>query len=429
MGDGSWTRRRGTAGVLAALAVVVALVSACAPPLIGVPAPRSGPAAPSTPAVREPQRCGHPAAGAEPALAAPELVDLDPTAVSDAIAYASARGAQSVRVYRRGCLVGRSWLDPTNERSPLAAWSMTKGVVSLLAGRAITQGRLGLDDPIGHHLEGLSEQHGRITVRHLLTQTSGLRFAWANDLNAAATGDSARLVLTRPFEAEPGERFIYAQTTVTALVAVIEAAVGEDLQRYAARELFEPIGISGGDWRWQRDGAGRTQGFAFLDMSPRAFARLGLLMQSGGTWQGRRLISEEYIEQGAAGTEANPGYGFLWSSNRGERYRSSGYVEQDWLERRWLRSAPADAFGLSGMFNQNVIVIPSLEMVVVRMGLPQELFGDPMGMVKLRNPAWDHRFFQILMRGVRDVDVEDPGEWAPDPDIEIDPRYIIGIGF
>jgi CubicO group peptidase (beta-lactamase class C family) len=379
--------------------------------------------------VREPQRCEQPAGDRDEPAADPAAVEMDPDAVASAIAYASARGAQSVRVYRHGCLIGRSWLDPSTERSPMASWSMTKGVVSMVVGRAVTQGHLRVDDPIGAHLPGLSPAHARLTVRHLLTQTSGLRFAWLNDLNAAATGDSAALVLTRPFEAEPGTRFIYAQTVLTALVAVVEAAVGEDFQRYADRELFGPIGIRRAEWSWQRDGAGRTQGFAFLDMSPRAFARLGSLLLEEGRWRGRRLIDAGYVRDGAMGTEANPGYGYLWWTNRGERYRGSGYLEDEWLERRWLRSAPPDAFGLSGLFNQNVIVVPSLDLVVVRMGLPQELFGDPLGMVRARHPDWDHRFFQILLAGVRDVDVPDPGPWEPDPEFVIPLRHLVGIGF
>jgi CubicO group peptidase (beta-lactamase class C family) len=404
---------------------------ACARPIVGVPVAPDAPSAPVGPApapIRS-TACDQPAIGEQVSQASPAEVGLDPGATEAAVAYASARGALSVRIYRRGCLVARSGLDPTNEWSPMATWSMTKGVVSLLVGRAVSLGHLGVDDPIGAHLGGLDDAHAAITVRQLLNQTSGLRFAWANDLNAAATGDSAALVLQRPFEAAPGTRFLYAQTTLTALVAVVEAAVGEDLQAFAARELFEPVGITRGEWRWQRDGAGRTQGFAFLDMAPRALGRLGLLMLAEGRWRERQLISADYVRQGARGTTANPGYGFLWWTNEGTTHRQAGYVD-DWLPRRWSPAAPTDTFGLSGMFNQHVFVIPSLEMVVVRMGPPNELFGDPMGEIAGRRPAWDHRFFTLLMAGVRDVELPAPPPWTPDPDrVPVDLAHAVGVGF
>lgn len=424
--------RRGLVA-FAALLAAVSVTGACAAPLVGVPSGSSATAeveVEAAPAVPAPEPCEVPDNRSRFEVADPARVAMDATAVQDAVEYAAARGAQSVRVYRHGCLVARSANDAATEWSLMPTWSMTKGVVAMVTGRAVQLGLLGLDDPIGDHVDGLDDAHGAITVRQLLTQTSGLRFAWANDLNAAATGDSAALVLQRPFEADPGTQFIYAQTTVTALVAVVEAAVGEDLQSFAQRELFAPVGIARGEWAWQRDGVGRTQGFAFLDMTPRAMGRLGSLLLDDGTWNGQQLLSADFIAQGAAGTEANPGYGFLWRTNAGERHRDSGYVEGDWLERRWVPAAPADMFGLSGMFNQNVFVLPGLDMVVVRMGLPAGMFGDPVAEWEGERPAWEHHFFRTLLSGVLDEPVQDPGDWRPDPDRQIvDLAHVIGIGF
>ena len=429
MGAG-FRRAGGRAGWLAIGVVAVALSAACAPPLIGVP--KVGPVTPAQPPTSQPPavqlpdaECAQPAAGTEFEQAEPEAVGLVAEALVEAMDYGSARGAQSLRVYRHGCLIARSANDPMADWVPLPAWSMTKGVVALVTGRAITMGHLSLDDPIRRHVAGLDAAHGAITVRQLLTQTSGLRFAWANDLNDAGTGDSAALALRRPFEATPGSQFVYAQTTVTALVSVVEAAVGEDFQAFAARELFRPIGIPDTEWTWQRDSAGRTQGFAFLEMSPRSFGRIGSLMLEQGTWRGRELIAASYFAEGRTGTAANPGYGFLWMTNRGERHIDTGPALQR-RERRWIRSLPADAFGLTGMFDQHVVAVPSLDIVVVRMGLPADLFVDPIGDVDLFRPSWDHRFYRLLMASVTDVDVPDAGDWTKDPDPPpIEPRYLI----
>lgn len=424
------------AGLVAAAIVAALVATACAPALVGagrVPAPEPGPrTSPGSVALRSPgpaPRCVQPSADGDFERVAPASVALDAEAVRGAVEYSSARGAQSVRVYRHDCLVATSGNDALVGGTPMATWSMTKGVVSMLVGRAVAQGSLSVDDPIGAHLGGLDAEHGAITVRQLLTQTSGLRFAWVNDLNAAGTGDSVAATLRRPFEHAPGTRFMYAQTTITVLVAVVEAAVGEDLQAYAARELFAPIGIPESHWRWDRDGAGRTQGFAFLDMSPEGFARLGSLLLAEGRWNDRQLIDASYIREGRRGTDANPSYGFLWRTNEGDRFPFFGYVEDDWLERRWLPPAPPDAFGLTGLFDQRLVVVPSLGLVVVRMGLPEDLFADPIGQVRGREPSGHHRFVEQLLGGVTDSTLV-PQPWVPDPDLDwLDLEHLVGVGF
>ena len=419
----------------AGLACVAVLSSGCVPALVGALPDASGgdggagELPPRPPAQLGAQRCEQPTADGEFERVDPERVDLRADAVAEAIEYATAKGGQSVRVYRHDCLVGTGGWDPLTEASLLPAWSMTKGVVSVVAGRAVTLGLLDVDAPIGRYLDGLDEAHAAITVRHLLTQTSGLRFAWANDLNAAATLDSARRVLTRPFEAEPGTKFIYAQTTVTALVSVVQAAVGEDFQAFADREVFRRIGIERHEWHWERDVVGTTQGFAFLSMTPKGFARIGSLLGDGGRWRGEPLIDPEYIRQGATGTPVNPGYGFLWRTNHGPDGVPGPLQDPELVS---MSAAPEDTFYLSGLFEQNVIVVPSLDLVIVRMGLPEQIFGDPMGEVKGRRPDWDHRFFRILLSGVTDVALADPGEWVPPPEgppegLELE--HLIGIGF
>jgi CubicO group peptidase (beta-lactamase class C family) len=416
---GARIRRRSAARLVAAFVAVALLgsLASCARPLIG-----GGSADTSAPAADgEPRRCDPPSPGKAFTVAEPESVQLDRSGLEAAVHYATVRGAQSVRIYRHGCLVARSANDPATEGVPLSGWSMTKGVVATVVGRAAALGRLGVDDPISAHLDGLDPAHGAITIRQLLTQTSGLRFAWVNDLWAATYADSAALTLQRPFEAEPGTRFLYAQGTLTALVAVVEAAVGEDFQSFTARELFEPIGIRRGDWRWGRDGVGRTHGFFALEMTPVAWSKLGQLLLDEGSWCGRRLLEAGFIRQGATGSTANPGYGFNWWTNAGDWHLNSGFPGYQRKDRPLWPALPRDAFGYSGLFDQEVTVVPSLDMVIVRMGLPPELFGDPLGESPGIRPKWDWRFDRLLMQAVTDVDVHDPGDWryeGPEPPVD-----------
>lgn len=410
-------------GLLSAAALTVGTLSSCAAPLVGIVPPSAGGQKPGGPgpgsgSVQHPQpgdkltRCDQPAADADFERVNPEQVGLTAKSVTEAIEYADARGAQSVRIYRNDCLVGTSANDELTGWSKMPAWSMTKGVVSMIAGRAYTLGKLDLDASIGKYLNGLNEEQQKITVRNLLTQSSGMRFAWANDLNDASQFDSVKRLFERPFEAEPGTEFIYAQTTVTAVVAVVEAAAGEDFQSFAAREVFEPIGITADQWTWARDGGGRTQGFAFLDMTPKAFARLGSLLANDGNWDGTRIISSDYITQGATGSTTNTNYGFLWRTN----LVPEGVEPTIDTIRDSIPAATPRTYWLSGLFNQNVFVLPELDIVVVRMGFPSDIFGDPIGESEGERPRWEHYFFRGLLSGVTDVEIPDPGAWKPVPE-------------
>lgn len=396
-------------------ALLVALLAACT-----VPTPPAD--IPDRPTAVAAAGCELPAAGRDFQRVAPAAVDLDPEVVRRVVDYVAVTGARSYRIYRRGCLVGDGGLDPGSADDPQTSFSMTKSVVSLVVGRAITAGRLRLDDPVGPHLRRagveVDEAKAALTVRHFLTQTTGVRMSYVQDLVEAVSGDSVAAFLARPFEAVPGTTFIYAQTAVTALTVVVEGAVGRDFQDYARDELFRPVGIEDREWRWARDPGGNTQGFAALEMSPRGFARLGMLAGRAGVWDGRRLIRRDYLDEAQRGaTGSNPCYGFLIRSNRSPRCANDGVPTAQIFDRRWLPPAPPDAFGFSGAFDQEATVIPSLDMVLVRMGPPSFLTRDPLGPTSdLFNAAWSHRSARLLMRGVRDVPQPLGPDWAPDPD-------------
>lgn len=389
--------------VLAAtLLVVGALVAAgCVPPAISA---RRTPAGPSGQGLlgklgdagRPPSSCPLPAGADAFGTAAPDEVDIDPGAVERAVWIATLNLAASVRIYRHDCLVATSGRDGETERKPENLWSATKGVLSILVGRAVTMGKLGLDDPIGRYLPQADPAHGAITVRQLLTQNSGLRFAWANTIASGIDRDSVAYTLSLPFDHQPGTYFEYAQTTLTTLGAVVEAAVGRDLQEFAREEVFEPLGIPDSRWSWERDGAGHTYGYAFLSMAPLDLARIGELLLHRGEWNGRRIVDAAYVDEMGRGSPTNPGYGFLVWSNEGERYFTTSALVRKERDHRWLAAVPPDTYALSGLFDQFVYVLPSLDMVVVRTGA-QGLSG------------WAHEMFRALLGGLRDVPYSDPG--------------------
>lgn len=411
---GTRRRRRRAAALLVAVALAS---SACALP-VSIPraAPRpeqaGPPSGPTTgtgtgeaPAPRTAVECSQPAGEAPFSTAAPEDVLIDPEAVRAAIGDLSMITARSVRIYRHDCLVGTSGLDWVNDSTPYELWSMTKSVLAMLVGVAITQGHLSLDDTVGQHLPEATGQHAEITLRQLLTQTSGLTFAWANTI-AALEGDSVAHVLRLPFLHEPGTFFEYAQNPLQLVGVMVERATGSDLQDLAQQELFDPLGIPRSRWEWLRDGAGHTLGFAGLQMASVDLARLGSLLLHGGEWRGQRIISEEYVRQMGSSSPTNPGYGFLTWTNQGETYISASALARRQIHHRWIPAAPPDLMGLSGLFDQELWVIPSLDMVVVRTGNVA-----PMG--------WKHDFLRRLLQGLEDVPFTDPGPAPLDDGLDL----------
>lgn len=372
-------------------------------------------------------RCALPALGEEFASLTPEQLDLDPAAVSQALLYANSTNALSVRIYRYGCIAGKGLLDPLMESVPNNVWSTTKGVVSMLTGRAIALGLLRLDDNVGKFLPEADAEHAAITVRDLLTQSSGLHFAWSGDLLELGGPDSVRYTLALPFDSPRGTDFTYGQTTVTLLAKLVERAVGYDLQEFAQQELFGPLGIARDDWFWLRDRAGNTHGYAFLFMPSKNLARLGQLMVNGGVWGERRLLTSGYVSDAGAPSSTNGFYGYLLWSNRSD----SGYPVEllsdvQPVNHPLVASAPRDMFMFVGFLDQIVFVVPSLDMVVVRTGLPGNFELDLQTVTSAHPGRWMHEFFRILMRGVKDRSIADPGPYPGyDTPLALDLQYFV----
>ncbi len=339
----------------------------------------------------------------------PESAGLDSQALSTAVTFATSRNAASVRVLRHGKLVATSVPDIVSATIPNNLMSSTKGVVSLLTGRALALGKLSLDDPIGKYVTEADAAHARITIRQLLTQSSGLQFSWAADFAAL---DNIRQVLSLAFVHEPGTYFEYAQTTCSLLAYTVERAVGRDLQEFAQDELFQPLGIPRSDWFWLRDAAGHTLGYAFLFMPPRDLPRLGQLMLQGGVWNGKRLLPASFVAAAGSSSATNPGYGYLLWTNQGDHVISPSAPTRKDVQHPVVASAPRDMYGFFGMLDQLIFVIPSWDMVIVRTGLPGNYdIADPQADLTALEADWAYEFFRLMGKAVKDAAYTDPGPY------------------
>ena len=258
--------------------------------------------------------------------------------------------------------------------------SITKGVVALLVGVAFDRGWLhDLDAPIYSFLPEYADlrspDQDRITLRHLLSMTSGLDWperalAVDNPANIVRRGriapDPYRFVLERSVVAMPGLVWNYNGGGVWLLGLLLSKVSGRPLDDLARVTLFEPLGIN--DWEWEHFPNGGPDTAGGLRLRPRDLAKLGQLVLDGGAWRGQQIVPAHWVQQMTARQSPRgswfgfaDAYGYLWWQGRS----SIGGRDIDWIA----------AFGRGG---QRLYVVPSLDLVVVvTAGLYESSHGGP----------------------------------------------------
>lgn len=182
--------------------------------------------------------------------------------------------------------------------------SVAKGVCVLAAGMAADEGAVSLDEPVAVYLPDFELGDGaeEVTLRHLLTMTSGIDLPWSETM-MTDWPDLAREFLRRP---SSGRVFQYSNASTYTAMAALAARVG-DVGDYLVPRLFSPLGID--DVEWERSPQGRIAAGGGLPLRTEELSRLGLLIRDRGAWEGRQLIASEWVDAmhtnwGAAGEGA-----------------------------------------------------------------------------------------------------------------------------
>lgn len=353
--------------------------------------------------------------------AAPSELGLNGNRLKAALKLADDRLSQSALVIRHGCLAGISPNGQMNYYSRAEAFSMSKSMVSMAAQRAMTMGLLSPDDRLGALVPEADRAHGNITIRQLLEMTAGLHWDLLGDYGNVFNPDIITNALELKFDHEPGTWFEYHQASVTLLTKAIERAVGKPFQDFIQDELFGPIGIKRSSWTWATDNTGTTAGFYGLQLPAPDFARLGLLMLRQGSWNGRRLIDPWYVAAARSRTATNPGYGWLFWRNDPDGYVGGTITGRYLSTEPDMPALPMDAYEMNGLADQQVVIIPSLDTVYVRMGLPNSDLTAPdqdfAGWFGSREGAYT--ISRALMQAFDDPQVPDPGPFPKESKTDI----------
>ena len=296
--------------------------------------------------------------------------DIDRAALDAAMeAYIQRPGTRGVVVVHEGELVGEAY-DPgfgpfTQQRS----WSTAKSVTASITGLLVDRGLLRLHRRPPLLREWRGDARRGITLRQLLNMSSGLR---QNQYEGSERSletftpqsehafiyfdgfDTYADALEAPLEVPPGTRWQYRNANVLAVAASMRRVLARrrrDFSTWAQRRLLELLGMRHTTLETDPYGQFIASGTAFT--TPRDLARLGLLHLRNGRWNGRRVLSEDWVRFVRTPAPTAPHYGGFWWINHG---------------REAFRSLPEDVYYASGAFGQNAIVIPSHDLVIARMG-------------------------------------------------------------
>ena len=258
------------------------------------------------------------------------------------------------------------------------AWSVTKTVTNALTGLAVARGAVTLEDSICRHLPLGKEALCRIRVQDLLEFSSGLDWkeTYENQSNQVSSvlamlygegrQDKSAFVASHRLRDAPGTTYAYSSGDSVLLAGVLDRALRPALgEAYPWTLLFDVLGMRSA--ALERDAAGVPVGSSYFYATPRDLAKLGFLYLNDGCWEGQRLLPEGWV---AASTAVSTPFrtrplNHAPGDVQGRSIWLNRPVPEQHVEKPWP-SVPDDAFAARGHWGQSITVIPSLDMVVVR---------------------------------------------------------------
>ena len=290
--------------------------------------------------------------GSEWEKISPSELGWNAAAIEDLKTFLAQKNTRSFMILVNGRIAMEEYFNGHTATTDWEWNSAGKTLVSAMTGIAQQENLLDINHKISDYLgKGWAdmplEKENLITVRHLLTMTSGL-----------SAGSQLVTHKNLTYVADAGERWAYSNV-FQLLMDVDSHASNRDFEAYFNEKLKNKIGMEG-FWNFGAI-------FKIYHSDTRSMARFGLLALNKGKWKDEQIISEKYFNESTGTSQnINPSYGYLWWLNGKSKFMVPGsqLVFQGYL----IPEAPSDMFAALGASDQKLYVIPGKKMVIVRMG-------------------------------------------------------------
>ena len=309
-------------------------------------------------------------------MAKPPLAKL----LADAFLEASSEAlgeTHALVIVQGGKLILERYAEGYGPDATYPSWSMAKSMTQALAGMLVMDGGLDVHAPADvPEWRGAGDPRGALTLDLLLRMSSGLAFVEdyspsnPSDVIAMLFGegqdDVAHFAADKPLAHEPGTFWSYSSGTTNIVSRCLSRAIdayGPDFEAFMRARLFGPLGMTSATPKF--DPAGTFIGSSFCFCTAQDFARFGTLFLRDGIWEDRRLLPEGWVDYARTETWQQPNddgpYGAHW----------------------WLDTGGPGSFAAHGFGGQYIVVVPDLDMVVVRCGdTPLALQSNPKAWIR-----------------------------------------------
>lgn len=302
----------------------------------------------------------------------PESVGVSSDAVLSLIVKLDkdVEGMHGIVIMRHGKVISKGWWAPYEQDNTHILYSLSKSFTSTAIGMAVDEGLLSLDDKVVKFFPDElpakpSENLKAMTIKDLLIMGTGNDFDTLKPIKETTEKSWVKVFLAQPVKHKPGAHFQYNTGATYMLSAILQKVSGEKLVDYLKPRLFAPLGIE--EYTWEECPMGVNTGGYGLKIKTEAIAKFGQLYLQKGMWEGKRLLSEEWIKM-AGSKQINNG------SNPKSDW-NQGYGFQFWMCRH-------NAYRGDGAFGQYCIVMPDQDAVIA-------IHSGVHNMQQVLNIIWD----------------------------------------
>ena len=305
-------------------------------------------------------------------------------AFEEAFADSAPGQTRALLVVHRGAIVAERYAPGFSHTTRFHSWSMAKSVTQAFVGILVREGLLDLGAPADvQEWAGEGDSRGAITLGNLLHMNSGLGItddfedpgdsAVLEMLYGSAAVDMAGFAASFPLVHEPGRHWDYSTGSTMIAARIIGDAVGggpEGILAFMRQELFEPLGMKSVVPEF--DAAGNFMGGGFVHITARDWARFGLLYLRDGVWDGRRVLPKGWVDYSRSPAPAKNNRAFgahLWLNVEPGPGQFPPVVPD----------SPRSIFSIQGAYGQFVLLIPTHDLLIVRLGLLEEEEFGPLG--------------------------------------------------